>query len=258
MPLRKVWISAGVTALAVFGQAGSALAADYLVTLGNSSGSTENIVVGAGDRILVDFAASRSYYCEAIPVATDTDLDLSTSVERLDGAGNTAETLTGREIGSVPAPITADVGDSGDNRISLIPTTTGRYRFTLASTRGGGESAKLRCFATTLFAPFNTTVNEFNFLELTNIGNATCNVFVSIVDQAGVAISTNIAGSVPAGQRRDFDIHSSAGPNRFGFVRVTHDCPLGTLGGGVSQYSGTVTDFELSVSLPLTTFDQRP
>ena len=235
----------------------SAFAADYLISLGNSSGSAQEITANTGDHFLVDFGASRSYYCEGIPIDPLSDFDFSSSVERLDGSGSVVETLAGREIGSVPVPVTGDAGDSGDNRISLVPTTAARYRFTVQSTKVGGEVVKVRCFATTLFAPYNTTVNDFNFLEMTNTGNATCNAQVSIVDQAGTTIVTNSAVAVPAQRRVDFDVHSAVGANKFGFVRVTHDCPLGTLGGFVSQYAGTVSNFSLSVSLPLTPFDQR-
>ncbi len=250
---------AAVLGLGLMVSAENASATDYLVTLGNSSGSLENIQVVEGDRFLVDFAANRSYYCEGIPVSNNTNFDMSTGIDQLDAGGNVVSTLNGREIGTIPPPVTGDVGDSGDNRLSLIPTVTARYRFTVSSAALGGELVKFRCFATTLFSGYNTVANDFNYLELTNIGNATCNALVSLVDNSGTPIVTNEALSVAAQRRADYDVHSKVGAAKFGFVRITHDCPLGTLQGLVSQYdlASTGGSFSLTASLPLTTFDQR-
>ena len=239
--------------------AGPALAVnpDILITLGTPY---DGASVNQNDKFLVDFAANRSYVCEGVPSASDTEFDFNTTVEQLDGSGNPVGAgITARAIGTIPPPITGEVGGSADNRVALTPTVTARYRLTVATARAGGEPVQIRCYATTVFGEFNTTVSNFNFLQLSNKGNADCTATIALVDNNGAAITlTSPTVTVPAQQRRDVDLHTPAGTNKFGTVRITHDCPFKTLDGTVSQYVGTVSSFSLAAAIPLTSFEQKP
>ena len=106
----------------------------------------------------------------------------------------------------------------------------------------------ISCTETTLFGGFNTSVTDFNFLELTNTldGPAeTETIKARIFARDSVSQQTIIHNSVvqiPPGDRRDVDIHSVAGAGAFGPLFVTHDGPPGSLKATVSQYNITSTN----------------
>lgn len=234
-----------------------AFAVDYILSIGHdaSTDSGGQVTVQTGDRFLIDFSASRSYACDAIPTASTTDFDWSATVT---GQGVTAESITARLAGAIVPQTGGESGGNADNRLTLTPTTTDRFALTVANTAVGGETIRVRCYATTLFGGYNTNVNDFNFLELTNIGNQTISGTITAINFDGTTVINAQAFSVPAQRRVDVDLHTPAGADKFGLVRVTTDGPFGTLLGNVSQYSGTVTSFSLQTSDALVPFDQKP
>ena len=136
-----------------------------------------------------------------------------------------------------------------DNRIVVQPIVSGNHSFQLANAKSGGEEARLECLETTLYSAFNTNVNDFNFLEVTNITNSSINItWTAIVFDGSTASGT---ATVASNRRVDVDLHTPIGNNRFGHVIIKHDGPLGAIRGAVSQYFGSVSDFRLSVSVPL-------
>lgn len=221
-----------------------AFAADRVVTIGIQ----QELVLESSDAILVDLEADRSYACEGVPLTIATDFDFSNQVV---GQGASPLTFTARFGGDISPIVGGEVGDRTDNRVIVTPTQSDRYRIEIEGAAVGGESVLIRCYETTLFGGFNTNVNDFNFLELTNIGNATITARVSAIEFDDTVALNNAEFAVPAGQRVDVSLHDFAGMNKFGFVRVTHDAPLGTLNGAVSQYFGTVEDFRLGGSQQL-------
>ncbi len=235
-----------------------ALSDDFILSVGNNATSSEGdvVVVETGDRFFVDLSASRSYDCQAVPTDPLTEFDWDSAV--VGTTGGTPENITAREAGAIVPQIGGESGGNADNRLTLTPTTTDRFILTVEDAKTGGEVVRVRCFATTLFGGYNTNVNDFNFLELTNIGNATLNGTITATNFDGTVVINAQAFSVAAQRRVDIDLHTPAGTDKFGVVRVTHDGPLGTLQGNVSQYSGTVSSFGLTGSAPLVPFDQRP
>lgn len=109
------------------------------------------------------------------------------------------------------------------------------------------------CTETTLYGGFNTSVTDFNFIEISNILSPT-NYSSGIVSgkiQAVDSISNqrilDREFSVSPGDRIDIDVHSVAGAGRFGQVIIYHDGPPGSLKAITSQYrivSQNPLDFE--------------
>ena len=174
------------------------------------------------------------------------------------GTTGTPETITARKAGTIVPQIGGETGGNDDNRLTFTPTSTDRFVLTVANAKVGGEQVRVRCLATTLFGGYNTNVNDFNFLELTNIGNQTLNGTITATNFDGTVVINAQSFSVAAQRRADVDLHTPVGVDKFGVVRVTHDGPLGTLKGNVSQYKGIVSDFTLTDAAPLEPFDQRP
>ncbi len=246
----------GVTAL-LAAVTTPAYADDFILSIGHdaASGTGSTVLVETGDRFLIDLSASRSYSCEAIPTDSLTAFDWS---DQVTGTSGTPETITARQAGAIVPQIGGETGGNADNRLTFTPTTTDRFILTVANAKVGGELVRVRCLATTLFGGYNTNVNDFNFLELTNIGNQTLNGTITATNFDGTVVINAQPFSVLPQRRVDVDLHTPVGVDKFGVVRVTHDGPLGTLKGNVSQYKGTVADFTLTDAAPLLPFDQRP
>ncbi len=120
----------------------------------------------------------------------------------------------------------------------------------------------LKAVETTLTGGFNTSVTDFNFLELTNTTslNGLDDGVISGIVIGRNAITDqeilNLSFSVNPGDRVDIDIHTAAGPGAFGPITVIHNGVPGALKGVVSQYRIVSTnpfDFEPVVQQPLLT-----
>lgn len=231
-----------------------AFAADTLLSVGHDTAAAVN--VNTGDHFLIDLEAGKSYSCEAIPANPATAFDFDTTVAGT--TGGTPPSITARESGTLSPQVTGESGDSADNRLSFLVTTADRYQLTVATAAGGGEDVRPRCLETTLYGGYNTNVNDFNFLELSNITNASITGTITATNFDGTVVINGQAFTVPAGRRVDVDIHSAAGADKFGIIKVIHDGPFGSLQGNVSQYSGSVSNFSLSASIPLRPVEQIP
>ena len=120
-----------------------------------------------------------------------------------------------------------------------------------------------QCVETTMFGGFNTSVTDFNFLEIRNTLNRATDASETItvrIDATNVVNNSVVFNSatlsLPAGSRRDIDIHSVAGPRAFGPIRLSHDGPPGSIKAVVSQYRVVATsplDFEPVAREVLTT-----
>lgn len=232
-------------------------AADSLLSVGNSTATSgSSLTVNTGDHFLVDFEAGKSYSCEGIPVSPTTLFDFDTTVAGT--TGGTPPSITARSTGALTPPITGESGDSANNRLSFIVTTADRYQLTVAAAEGGGETIRPRCLETTLYGGYNTNVNDFNFLELTNVSSAAITGKITATNFDGTTVINGQSFTVPAGQRIDIDVHTPAGADKFGSIRVAHDGSYGSLQANLSQYAGSVSNFALSASLPLRPIEQNP
>jgi len=221
-----------------------------------SSGQGNTFLLAANDTFSIDLTANHSYACDAIPESATTDFDWSTDV--VGTTGGSPEMITARAAGGITPQITGDAGDSTDNRITFTPTTSDRFQLTVAAALGGGESVRVRCFDTTLYGGYNTNVNDFNFLELTNISNAQLTGKIFAINFDGTTAINGASFTVESNRRLDVDLHTPAGADKYGLVYVTHNGPHGSLKATVSQYSGNVNNFELTGTVPLTPIEQAP
>ncbi len=107
-----------------------------------------------------------------------------------------------------------------------------------------------RCTETTLYGGFNTSVTDFNFLEINNTLNAESSgtqsvtgtiTAINVVPSTDTTVIDEQEFSVSAGSRTDVDIHAAAGTGAFGPVRVCHDGPPGAIKAVMSQYNITTT-----------------
>jgi hypothetical protein len=115
-------------------------------------------------------------------------------------------------------------------------------------------NVRVSCDETTLYSGFNTSVTDFNFLELTNtLDTGTTSNFtprdltatvtaINTVPDPDVTVINNRSVVVPAASRVDVDIHSIAGSGAFGPVKICHNGAPGSLKAVVSQYKITSTN----------------
>lgn len=100
----------------------------------------------------------------------------------------------------------------------------------------------LQCEETTLSGGFNTSVSEFNFLEIKN--NLSQSFYSSGVIRGKIIINDSITNTKLSEQefqlqpqtRRDIDIHSISGPGKFGTINIYHDGPPDSLSAITTQY----------------------
>ena len=230
----------------------STAAATGFITPGSQRASTGGTIgVTAGTEFQIYLEAGRSYACTVIPADSTTTLAISSDVMDPDG-----DTITVNQRGDYTPIVTAPTGTAAEAmRVTLTPTKDGLHKFTV-STATGTEVVRPECVETTLYGGYNTNVNDFNFLELTNTTNREIRVRITATNFNGDVVINNQEAVIPANRRVDVDIHSAAGNNVFGGLKVTTNGPLGGVLAFLSQYSGTVTDFSLSVSLRLQTRDR--
>ncbi len=235
--------------------ASNAFAISTFLSVGNNtSASGSSLTVNAADIFVIDFEADKSYSCEAIPTDIDSNFDFDTT---LDGTtGTTPPTISARSTGNMTPAITGESGDAGNNRLSFITATADRYQITVTNAKVGGEVVRVRCLETTLYGGYNTNVNDFNFLELTNTSDDSISGTITATNFDGEVVIDEDDFTVAANSRSDIDIHTAAGTDKFGIIKVVHNGPFGSLQGVVSQYSGSVSDFDLSTSTPLTPREQ--
>lgn len=143
-------------------------------------------------------------------------------------------------------------------------TTNGRSYATFNVEFSGGPPANvtIRCDETTLFGGFNTSVADFNFIEITNTLTKTDSdndIILHIAGKSVVGGNQVISRSITLvpNQRVDVDIHSVA-PSNFGPIVITHNGPKGSIRAVNAQYrlvNTTPLDFEPSLLVP---FNERP
>jgi len=220
--------------------------AQLLVTPGVSAvGGDITALTSTTVNVKVD-SGYTSYECLLVGSRANSDLSITPS--------NLTESVPWR-CGDVVPTLAVGSGDqdSGDNRICFFGgyTTGSQLRATIASGVSGGEPARFTCEETTLYGSFNTFVNSFNFLEITNTSNGVAEVLVYTRDYSGRVVSE--WDTISAYSRKDIDIHSLVGPNKYGWIALGHNMPSGSVTARLSQYRMTGSSMELSVSEELKT-----
>jgi len=127
------------------------------------------------------------------------------------------------------------------NRMCFTPTVTGGLNFSFTDVLPDPHDIDYKCVETTLYGGYNTNANPLNFLEIINISNATITGSITAQNFDGSLVINGTSFSVDAGQRIDIDLHSPAGQNVFGALRINHDGPLGSLQANTSFYQADLT-----------------
>jgi len=256
MHFRKLLLASLATCLAIFSLTTSANASGY-VTIGSRTANDGGTSLAVGTTAFTaHLETNRSYACSAHMAEIGNNLDISSVIDPSAGS------VIFSEIGNVTPVMLADSSNDPDNRVSITPSgsgtqVSGAY---IISVLNGGSSAsvgRLDCMETTLYGGYNTNVNDFNFLEISNLTNTTITGTITAVNFDGTTVINRQAFSVSANNRADVDLHTPAGLNRFGVIRVTHNGPFGALQASVSQYSGTALSLQLSTTVPLRPRDQN-
>lgn len=211
---------------------------------------TESVSITAGSGFIVSLKEKNSYCCTLFPQGPNTNAGLSDTIEELGNSNNTARgTLRGDMEPAVSVDTESSSTDQSqmNNRLCVIPGSSGNYKFPIASANSG-ETVKVACDNTTLNGGFNTNATPFNFLECTNVTDATISGKIYAVDFSGQTLIDGTDINISPGLRQDYDIHSSVGANRYGRLFVVHDGTKGALKCVLSRYS---EDFTLRSSLPL-------
>ncbi len=119
---------------------------------------------------------------------------------------------------------------------SAIPHTTGASN-SLYCSNNCGFVGMIACTAG-LYCKFNTNASEYNFLELTNRTNRTIYGQLSYLNNSGVAIGNTTYFQLSPYQRKDVDIHSIVGQNKYGqvLIKVGSTTTVAEVGASVSHY----------------------
>ncbi len=215
--------------------------------------------------VLIALRINRRYVCELTVRNADSTAVLSTTVYRpnyfLSGVGGGLGYLTTEAIHNGRMHPAMPIGSAGvdpDNRRIVftaglnVPTATINPHYIVVTSAGSGEYVKVICNETDLFGGFNTYVNNFNFLELENMSDADLEVQI-VLSNTTANLGTV---TIPASSRVDVDLHTPAGSNNYGLVRVLHNGPLGAIRGRTSFYTGTVSSFALTGTRELAPIEQ--
>lgn len=220
--------------------------------VGNTNDQSR-VVLSSGLITLRDLPleARRSYVCSADSGSEPDDVVLSILSPASGALDPTLDQYSA--IGDITPKISSgSVSITNiDNRRTVTPSSSGTHRLVLTNNSFvNSYTLKVNCMETTLYGGYNTNANPFNFLELTNITNATINGRIRGFNFDG-SPTIDTTFSLSPNSRQDFDLHTAAGSNKYGSLIVTHNAPYGGLKGGVSQYTPVSGGLQLGATVPL-------
>lgn len=201
--------------------------------------------------------ANRSYCCTVLADDTEPFINSFTRVPVGHESGSISFTPRG-DVEPVIVAHSLSQGALSNARACFIMEAPGGWT---ATVHFGGESGTdtagnvtVHCDETSLYGGYNTSAGEINYLEITNITNATLAVHV-IATNEFTSGSTVINQSFMLGANRRFDlaIHDLVPAGAFGAVQILHDGPVGAISAAVSQYKITTTNpfsFDLIGRIP--------
>ena len=211
-------------------------------------------VTGGSNFVFFNAHADRSYCC-SITAESSSDSARLFSVTKGVGLIPVPFVTRGNEPPALPVGST----DPQNARVCFEINETGKYLTTPLFGAGGdtANNVEVRCDDTTLFGGFNTSISNFNFLELSSlISGGDIQAKLTVKDSvSGQTLVDKQTIQIPAGVRVDIALHNLTGPGKFGSVTITHDAPVGGLKAVINQYKVTSTqpfDFEPVVREVLT------
>jgi len=238
-------------ALGLLGAGSQVCAEDYLVSTGAAvAANGHTISAQADDGFIIQTLKHRSYVCEGVPSASDSEFGFSTDV--VSTQSDEPETIEARANGNMAPLMTEGEGVEGRTRIAFIMgETNDRVRLSVSTAKEEGEEVRVACVNSSIWGGYNTFAARYNFLELRNLSNKPISGFITVHNFLGVDVVEQRPFTVPAHRRIDIDLHSATGRFSFGVVGVAHDGPFRALRGRVSYYSGTPGNLTRRGSVPL-------
>lgn len=209
----------------------------------SNTGDVQSTGTGGARPVKVD--AGYSYCCDFTPTATSVTLS---SVNTTIGG---SPTYTGVDRSSA-AP-----SHSHGRRVCFIAPKTEVVLITTGTISTSPSPLDAQCNETSLFGGYNTNANPFNFLEISNLSNESISGKIYATNFDGTVVIDGNSFTVPAGLRVDVDLHTAAGANKFGILKIIHDGPLGGLQANTSYYSGTPAALTLRGTVPAKPRDHR-
>ncbi len=166
--------------------------------------------------------------------------------------GTTVASVTGPSGSVNRSRTTPDMTNNAFGRFCYIPSQDGNQGLTASgiSPTGMATEIEMKCVETSLYGGFNTSVNNFNFLEITNTSNSSISGFIYATSFDGSSVINAQPFTIASNNRLDIDIHTPAGANKFGTIKVVHDGPFGSILATTSYYKGTTVDFTLTGTVP--------
>lgn len=224
----------------------SCVAANFRIQADNQAG-TELSSVSSGDAIQLEVSARNSYCCEIVS-RSGADVNFGSTQVDLSGINATGGNTIGRFAGL----------DEPRYRLSasrLCFTAPANIDLGLAtltiSVSGGGPASDntAKCSETTLYGGFNTSVTDFNFLEISNTLDSVTTDGSRIISGSITARNTvpepdtivinQAPFTVNPESRVDIDVHTSAGLGAFGPVKISHNGAPGAIKAVLNQYNIT-------------------
>ena len=208
-----------------------AVAVDYRVAIGHP---TVQLNVNLNDTFEIVTYDERSYCC-SIDGGQQTTSIAWGSVFNLTTSGTNS---------SVTRTTEGAVLDTGTRLCHYQDDVSGQLKLQYAAfTAAGTQFATVSCEETTLVGGFNTSVTDFNFLEISGQALSTSSVvsgkvfITTVVSAQTIEIPFTIDFSSNLQQRLDLNIHEAIGGAKdFGQVTIIHNAAEGMLKARLSQY----------------------
>lgn len=213
-----------------------AATAHYLAVDRQSNGLPAT--VESGDWVQIYVAGRASYCCEVRDVGASVFF-ASQNIDLIYDGGPAVITGTFRGT-EPPFPFNASA-----RMCFIVPAavSVGTAVLPLFANTSPTTNVLMQCEETTLYGGYNTSVTNFNFLEMTNLQLPTGQVLVGAVTAKNVVPVPNVTVidqapfTISGDSRYDFDIHQRTGAGAFGPLKVVHDGAPGGLKAVITQYN---------------------
>lgn len=203
----------------------------------------------SGTKFSSSLELGRSYTCTVSSNDPASELALSATIEQPYGNQGIVK-LIGDLSPAVAVP-SSDASNT-DNRVSIIPTSlqmcnpslgcqdlgrSGLHEITV-TTKSGGENVEFMCEDSTLFVGFNTSVSDYNWLELERQSAGGLSILSTIESSTGATLGTRSTDLISGGHRRfDVGVHDIVGSGVYGRIVLRHNGPVGALRARLAQYT---------------------
>ena len=214
----------------------------------------ETIPASGGRIYIAQLTAGRSYSLQVTSPPENLSLSaytLEISGTLLGGAATTTDTTT---IDPRIVEIELFGGafkDHGGRRISILVSSSGGFDFTFCNTDSSNDHPLVVSLVeTTLFNPLWSTFGVFEtFYRFQNSTNASCNVTLRMVNDAGTQVA-NPSFAIPANStaptRTTGPTDLNLANDQAGQAIITHNCPPGAI-----QLDGFLGRFDLAAPVVL-------